>query len=146
MSNLSRRRVLALDRPDTRRAPNTDDVRARLTMASITSFWVAATPSARSDVTGRSGIPHGTMWENIARSASTLSAKPCIVRPRETRTPTAQILRGTSPSGSTQTPGYPASRPTAGSPRSPSASMTRSSMPCTYAGIAPGPRSTEMTG
>ncbi len=39
-------------------------------------------------------------------------------RPRASRTPTAAILRGWGPSGSTQTPGYPGRRPTSVSPRS----------------------------
>ena len=83
----------------------TGAVRAASTSASTTSLGVAATPSARSDVTDRSAMPHGTMWENIARSASTFSAKPCIVRPRDTRTPTAQILRGEAPAGVDPHPG-----------------------------------------
>ena len=43
-------------------------------------------------------MPHGTMWPNIERSGSTFSAKPCIVRPRVSRTPMAAILRGCGPS------------------------------------------------
>ena len=39
------------------------------------------------------------MWSNKARSGSTLRAKPCIDRPRVTRTPMAQILRGAGPVG-----------------------------------------------
>ena len=62
-------------------------------------------PSAASDVTGLSAMPHGTMWPNIARSVVTLRAKPCIVRPRLSFTPMAAILRGWAPSGSTHTPG-----------------------------------------
>ena len=56
-------------------------------------------PSAASEVTPLSAMPHGTMWPNIAMSGSTLSAKPCIDRPRESFTPTAQIFRGASESG-----------------------------------------------
>ena len=67
--------------------------------ASTTSRIDASMPSARSDVTPLSAMPHGTMWPNIAMSGSTLSAKPCIDRPRESLTPTAQILRGASELG-----------------------------------------------
>ncbi len=61
-------------------------------------------PSAASDVTALSAMPHGTMWSNIDRSGSTLRAKPCIVRRRPgatrlARTPMAAILRGRSPVG-----------------------------------------------
>ena len=45
------------------------------------------------------------MWPNMDRSGSTFKAKPCIDRPRLIRTPTAQIFRGSGPSGSIQTPG-----------------------------------------
>ena len=56
------------------------------------------------DVTPRSRMPHGTMWSNIVRSGSTLSAKPCRVRPCATRTPIAAIF-----SSPTHTPVYPRS-------------------------------------
>jgi len=49
----------------------------------------APAEQAASDVTPRSGIPHGTMLANIERSGSTLSAKPWRVLPRETFTPIA---------------------------------------------------------
>ena len=60
--------------------------------ASTTSAMVAAIPSAASEVTGLSAMPHGTMLANIARSGSTFKAKPCIDRPRSTLTPMAQIF------------------------------------------------------
>ena len=44
------------------------------------------------EVTPRSRIPHGTMWPNIVRSGSTLSAKPWRVRPCATFTPMAAIF------------------------------------------------------
>ena len=81
-------------------------------------------PSAASEVTPLSAMPHGTMWPNIAMSGSTLSAKPCIDRPRESFTPTAQIFRGASDSGATHTPGNPGTRPVSVSPRSASTSIT----------------------
>ena len=85
---------------------------------------VAVTPSSRSDVTGRSAMPHATMcWRMYVRSVATLRAKPCIVRPSLSRTPMAQILRGSAPSASTHTPGYSASRP-ASTPKAASVSMT----------------------
>ena len=55
------------------------------------------TPSAASEVTALSAMPHGTMRSNNARSGSTLRAKPCIERPLLTRTPMAQILRPLDP-------------------------------------------------
>ena len=73
---------------------------ARPTTASTTSRMVTDTPSAASEVTGLPAMPHGTMWPNIARSGATFRAKPCMVRPRDSRTPMAQILRA-----STHTPG-----------------------------------------
>ena len=67
-------------------------------------------------------MPHGTMWPNIARSGSTLSANPWRVRPRATRTPTAATF-----SSPTHTPGQPGLRP-ASTPRSAStATRTASS-------------------
>ena len=50
-------------------------------------------------------MPHGTMWSNMARSGSTLSANPWRVRPPATLTPIAAIF-----SSPTQTPVNPASR------------------------------------
>ena len=78
---------------------------ARGTSASTTSRSETSTPSAAIDVTALSGMPHGTMWPNMARSGRTLSANPCIVRPRVMRTPMAAILRGASVSAPTHTPG-----------------------------------------
>ncbi len=78
---------------------------ARSTTRSTTSAMVTSTPSAASDVTLLPGIPQGTILSNQDRSGDTLRAKPCIVRPRLRRTPMAQILRGSAPSGSTHTPG-----------------------------------------
>ena len=37
-------------------------------------------------------MPHGMMWPNIDRSVETLRAKPCIVRPRLSRTPIGRDL------------------------------------------------------
>ena len=72
--------------------------------ASTTSSTDTSMPSAASDVTPRSAIPHGTMWSNIERSVVTLMATPCRVRRRPgptrlARTPMAAILRGRSPVG-----------------------------------------------
>ena len=50
--------------------------------ASTTSSIDTSMPSAASEVTPRSAIPHGTMWSNIARSVVTLRATPCTVRRR----------------------------------------------------------------
>ena len=75
--------------------------------------------SSASEVTGLSAMPHGTMCSRMnARSVVTFNAKPCIVRPRERRTPIAQILRGFGPSASIHTPGYSASTPAVVSPNS----------------------------
>src|SRR5690606_13041425 len=80
--------------------------------------------SAVSDVASASGRPQATMRENAERSASQLSARPCIVTPRATRTPIAASLRGRSPSGTgTQTPERPSSR-TVARPSAAAASMT----------------------
>ncbi len=86
-----------------------------------------------------SRMPHGTIRENHSMSGSTFSARPCIERPLVTLIPTAQILRGDGPSGSTHTPGKASRRPSRlrSSPRSPSASMTTCSTWCTKHGIAP---------
>ena len=56
-------------------------------------------------------MPHGTMRSNHAMSGSTLSASPCIDRPRVTRTPMAQILRGAGPSGVDPHAGIPVQPP-----------------------------------
>ena len=45
-------------------------------------------------------------------SVATLSAKPCMVRPCASRTPMAQILRGSGPLTPTHTPGYSGRQPT----------------------------------
>ncbi len=78
---------------------------ARAATASAACWSVTSSPSACNDVTALPTMPQGMMWPNIDRSVETLSAKPCIVRPRLRRTPIAAIFRGCSPSGSTQTPG-----------------------------------------
>ena len=62
--------------------------------ASTASAMVTSTPFGRSEVTGLSAIPHGTMWSNMARSVVTLRANPWVVRPRDVRTPMAAIFRG----------------------------------------------------
>ena len=67
--------------------------------------------SADSVDTAASLSPHGTIRSNQARSQSQLRAKPCIVTPRETRTPIAATLRsGPAPPPVTQTPLRPATR------------------------------------
>ncbi len=105
---------------------------------STTSRIGTSTPSSASEVTGRSPIPHATMCSRMyVRSVATLSAKPCIVRPRLSRTPMAQILRGSGPSGSTHTPGCSRSRP-AVTPNVASASMISCSTLRTWA-AAPKP-------
>ena len=81
-------------------------------------------PSACEDVTAASAIPHGTMCSNMARSGSTLRAKPWIERPRETRTPTAAILRGRGPPAIHPYAGLAVKAAGPGRPRSPRASMT----------------------
>jgi hypothetical protein len=78
---------------------------ARVVTASTTWDIGAWMPSSARDVTRLSGMPHGTMWPKNAMSGSTLRAKPCIDRPRTSFTPMAQILRGSSLSGSIHTPG-----------------------------------------
>ena len=65
--------------------------------ASTTSDIGTGHPSAASEVTALSAIPQGTMWSNMARSVSTLRAKPWVVRPLEVRTPMAQIFLGRRP-------------------------------------------------
>ncbi len=86
-------------------SPRPHSVAARVATASVTWRSEASTPSSASEVTRLSGMPHGTMCEKYAMSGATLRAKPCIDRPRVSRTPIAAILRGSSPSGSTHTPG-----------------------------------------
>ena len=44
-------------------------------------------------VTPASRMPHGTIRSNQPRSQSQLSAKPCIVTPRDTRMPIAATFR-----------------------------------------------------
>ena len=69
--------------------------------------------SADSDVTPASVMPHGTIVANASRSQSQLSAKPCSVVARATRTPMAATLRAGRPSpAGTQTPERPSTRPT----------------------------------
>jgi hypothetical protein len=84
----------------------------------------AATPSSASEVTGLPAMPQATMCSRMyVRSVVMLSANPCIVRPRASRTPIAAIFRGSGPSTSTHTPGYWSSRPAPVTPSSVSASM-----------------------
>ena len=55
-----------------------------------------ARPGASSrcnEVIATSGSPQATTQENGSRSFSTLTAKPCVVMPRETCTPIEAILR-----------------------------------------------------
>ena len=59
------------------------------TNASTTSCIDTSSPSARSDVTPWSRMPHATMWSNQPMSVSTFRATPCKVRPRSIRTPIA---------------------------------------------------------
>ena len=72
---------------------------------STTRSIATSMPSSFSEVTGRSAIPHGMMWENIDMSGATFNAKPCIVRPRLARVPIAQIFLGFEVETPTQTPG-----------------------------------------
>ncbi|COY34123.1 Uncharacterised protein [Mycobacterium tuberculosis] len=65
--------------------------------------------SADSDVTAASLIPHGTMAVKAAKSQSQLSANPCSVVARDTRTPMAATLRAGLPGS--QTPDRPSTRP-----------------------------------
>jgi len=60
-------------------------------------------PSVVSDATPSAWIPHGTISRNPERSVATLSAKPCMVIQRESRTPIAPILasRGDEPGAPT---------------------------------------------
>ena len=59
---------------------------------SIASAIETSRPSsADSEVTPASGMPHGIMLAKAVMSGSQLSAKPCIVTPRATRTPIAAI-------------------------------------------------------
>src|SRR5271156_495135 len=86
--------------------------------ASATADRTSSTPtrcpsSAESDVTPASLIPHGTIVSNAPRSQSQLSANPCSVVARDTRTPMAATLRaGRPPPAGTHTPERPSMRPT----------------------------------
>ena len=76
---------------------------------STTSAMVTSIPSAASDVTGLSAIPHGTMWSNVHVGA-TLRAKPCMDRPRDPDADGADLAgsggaRWIRRRGSTHTPG-----------------------------------------
>ena len=94
----------------------------RRVTTSTTVAIAGAVPSMRAiDVTPLSRMPHGTMWPNIERSGSTLSANPCRVRPRATLTPIAPIF-----SSPTHTP-VRRSRVSASMPRSASAPMSTAS-------------------
>ena len=109
-------------------AANSEPVVAQVSIAffdtSCTTVSIEAlTPSLRRLVTAKSSIPQGMMWSNHDRSVVTFKAKPCIVRPRLSRTPTAAIFRGLSFAGCTQTPGYLSRRPQLLRPISLSASM-----------------------
>ena len=91
-----------------------------------------ASPSGRArrsaTCTPASAMPHGTMRSNADRSGSQLSAKPCIVTPRATRTPIAATLRS-GPRARRPAPRRrcgPSTR-TVGSPSSAQTSMSRSS-------------------
>ena len=100
-------------------------------------------PSARSEVTPRSAMPHGTMWPNMARSVLTLSATPWRVRRRpgpvrSVRMPTAAILRACGPPASSQTPGYSPSLVAPCRPRSANVAMTTRSKRCTCVGTGGG--------
>ena len=93
-------------------------------------------------MTPASGIPHGIMLLNAVMSGSQLSAKPCIVTPRATRTPMAATLRsGRNPSpgssAATQTPLRPSTRPVA-SPKPAQTSIRASSSRRTYATTSTG--------
>ena len=95
-------------RSSTPEAPHT--ATARSTSASTVSAIESACPDAASDVTGRSLMPHGTIWANIERSQSTFRATPWSVRRRPSptrtvRTPTAATLAGSAEPGSSQMPG-----------------------------------------
>ena len=99
-------------------------------------------PSAASDVTGLSAMPHGTMWSNMARSGSTLRAKPCIERPRvDPHADGADLPRpaGARP-GVDPDARVAASRPTPpGQAEVARASMTSCSTACTWPGRRSGP-------
>ena len=96
-------------------------------------------PSAASEVTPRSAMPHGTMWPNMARSVVTFSATPWSVRRRpgpvrRVRTPMAAILRASDRPRVQPHPGYSSSLVAPVRPRSASVSMTTCSSRCTCAG------------
>ncbi len=76
------------------------------TRTSATSRIDASTPSAATDVTALSAIPHGTIRSNHGDVGVDVERQPCTATvPRVTRTPMAQIFRGVGPSASTHTPG-----------------------------------------
>src|SRR5829696_2345526 len=83
---------------------------------SISATVTRRPSSADSDVTPASAMPHGTIRSNAVRSASQLSAKPCSVTPRWTRTPMAAILRSGPRSSA---PSHTADRPGTRPPRTP---------------------------
>ena len=80
--------------------------------APITSATAPPARSADSVVTDASLIPQGTIRSNQDRSQSQLSAKPCMVTPRDTRMPIAPTLRSgrCRPRRGTQTPLRPSTR------------------------------------
>src|SRR3954447_9521288 len=80
-------------------------VSSRSTAGSTSVTAMVRPASCVSVVTPASVMPQGTMAANAERSQSQLSAKPCIVTPRATRTPIAATLRsGPRSSAGTHTP------------------------------------------
>ena len=96
------------------------------------------TPSAASEVTSRSVSPQGTIRSNQLRSRFTLRENPCIERALAKRSPTAPILRGCSPAGSTHTPTQRSKRPTF-KPRQVNALIRTCSTLFAYAAVSTSP-------
>jgi lipoic acid synthetase len=92
------------------KAPATSISTSPMSKVSPVSAWI--------DVTDASASPHGTMCSKYDRSVFTFSAKPCVVTPRETRTPIAAIFASL-----TQTPALRSERPAA-MPKRPSTSIS----------------------
>ncbi len=124
-----------------------DGPRPRRSLRPRLGPWSTATPSARSEVTGLSAIPHGTMWSNMERSVRHVEGEPVgRAAPRRPH-PDGPIFGDRwrrAASGSSEThphPRVPASRPTpdGGSPRATSASMTHLLDPVDVLGSAVGP-------
>ncbi len=124
-----RRGARATRRPGARPTSAPTCAANRATTASTTARISGASPStAAIDVTPRSRMPHGTMWSNIARSGSTLSAKPC----------TGATARDLHADGGDLLVAHPHAGVAVGSrcasmPKSASASMSTSSSCRTYA-------------